>query len=299
MRTSADRESARAISRRALRLAWFTLAAREDMAQAARDRASRVKAEADAVNLLFEAGRVALLDASRARADAALTAADEAQAEAEQRIAESALRRLLGLAPGTAVTVARPLPSLSALPALEAAIAAAVARSPAAISAEAVVRSAEAQVRLAAALRFPGVAVEVGADRNDPTQPGTDTSIGVSLTIPLGSGPALAIAGGEKDRAIALRDQVKREIADAVELAWRTAEAARLRHDTLIRTVLPAAMQAADLTGVAYREGRSDIFRLLEAERSLAEARSGLADTYLAWGAAHADLLNVTGEEQP
>ena len=293
-----DREATRAMGRRALRLAWFTLAAREEMAQAAFDRAARMQRTADGVAALYEAGRVALLEPSRARADAALSAADQAQAEEEQRIAESLLRRLLAIGPTQRIQVARPLPAFENEPELEVAMTAALAHSPAALAAEARVTSAEAAVRLASALRFPGIAVGVGADRNDPTQPGTDRSIGVSLTVPLSSGPALALARSDRDRAVALRDQSRREIADAVEQAWRSSRGARLRYEALQKDALPAAAQAADLAQVAYREGRSDIFRVLDAERALAETRSGLADAFLAWGVAHADLVNAMGEEQ-
>ena len=292
-----DREAARLLGRRALRLAWFNTAAREDMATAAMDRAERVKGTAGAVTALYDAGRVALLELSRARADAAIAAADEVQVEEEHRIAESVLRRLLGLESPQRIRVERPLPAFEASPDLEAVLTVALVHSPAARAAEARVRSAEAAVRLASALRFPGVAVAAGADRNDPTQPGTDRSIGVSLTVPLGAGPALAIARGERDRAIALRDQAKREIADAVEQAWRTAHAARARYEALLKDALPDARQAADLAQVAYREGRSDIFRVLDAERALAEARAALAAAYLAWGVAHADLLTAMGED--
>ena len=292
-----DREAARLLARRALRLAWFNTAAREDMATAAMDRAERVKGTAGAVTALYDAGRVALLELSRARADAAIAAADEVQVEEEHRIAESVLRRLLGVESPQRIRVERPLPAFEASPDLEAVLTVALVHSPAARAAEARVRSAKAAVRLASALRFPGVAVAAGADRNDPTQPGTDRSIGVSLTVPLGAGPALAIARGERDRAIALRDQAKREVADAVEQAWRTAHAARARYEALLKDALPDARQAADLAQVAYREGRSDIFRVLDAERALAEARAALAAAYLAWGVAHADLLTAMGED--
>jgi len=292
-----DREAARLMARRALRLAWFNVAAREDMAKAAADRAARVKATSDAVESLFEAGRVAQLEVSRARADAAIAAADVTQAEQEHRIAESVLRRLLGIEVPQRIQVDRPLPAFEAAPELDVASAAAFARSPAAKAAEARVLAAEAAVRLASALRFPGLVVEAGVDTNDPTQPGSDRSIGVSLSVPIGAGPALDIAKGERDRALAQRDQAKREIADAVEEAWRTADAARARYETLEKDALPAARQAADLAQVAYREGRSDIFRVLDAERALAEARAGLAEAYLAWGVAHADLLNAIGED--
>jgi outer membrane protein TolC len=292
-----DQEAARLLARRALRLAWFTVAAREDMAKAAMDRAARVKATADAVALLYESGRVAQLELSRAKADAAMAAADETQVEEEHRIAESVLRRLLGIDSSQRIQVERPLPAFAAEPDIETASAQALARSPAAKAAEARVQSAEAAVRLASALRSPGIAVEGGADRADPTQPGTDYSIGVSVTVPFSGGPALDIAKGERDRVLAVRDQTKREIADAVEQAWRTAQAARQRYEALEKDALPAATQSADLAQVAYREGRSDIFRVLDAERALAEARAGLAEAYLAWGVAHADLLNAIGED--
>ncbi|MEO8501862.1 MAG: TolC family protein [Vicinamibacteria bacterium] len=293
-----DREAARLLARRALRLAWFSTAAREDMATAASERAVRIKGTADAVTALFDAGRVALLELSRARADAAIAAADQIQVEEDHRIAESVLRRLLGIEGPQRIRVERPLPPFGATPDLETASTAALAHSPAARAAEARVRSAEAAVRLASALRFPGITVEAGADRNDPTQPGTDRSIGVSLAVPLGAGPGLAIARAERDRALALRDQSKRELSDAVEQAWRTAQAARARYEAITKDALPEALQAADLAQVAYREGRSDIFRVLDAERALAEARAALADAYLAWGVSYADLLTSMGEDE-
>jgi outer membrane protein TolC len=293
-----DRDGARLIARRALRIAWYTTAAREDMAKAATDRAARAKAGADAVTALFDAGRVALLEVSRARADAAMTAADAAQSEEELQIAEGVLRRLLGIESGR-IVVERPLPAFSVEGDLETATATALTHSPSAKAAEAKVRGAEASVRLASALRFPAISMELGADVDDPTQPGTDKSIGVSLTLPIGGGPGLGIAKGERDRALALRDQTQREIKDAVEQAWRTARAARTRYETLGKEAVPAATQAAELAQVAYREGRADIFRVLDAERALAEARSGLAEAYLAWGLARADLLSVMGEDVP
>lgn len=291
-----DRDASRRIGRRALRLAWFTLAAREDLAAAASEKAARARATADAVESLYDAGRVALVERSRVVADAALAAADAAQAGEEMKVAEGALRRLLGFDPGLAIGTARPLPAFEAEADLASALAAGLARSPVATAADARVRAAEAAVRVAAAERYPGLAVELGADRNDPTQPGTDRSVGVSVTVPIGAGPALDAARAERQRALALRDQAKREIADAVETAWRSAHAARARCESLQRAVIPAATQAADLAQVAYREGRSDIFRVLDAERALAEARTALAEAWLAWGAARADLLQETGE---
>lgn len=292
-----ERQAARLMGRRAMRLAWFTLAAREDLAAAALERASRMRKTAEAVAALYDAGRIALVESSRGRVDAAIANAEQTKAEEERRIAESVLRRLLGIEDATRIKVERPTPLFDVGTSLDMALSGALTRSPAAKAAEAQLKAAEASLRLASALRFPGISVELGADRNDPTQPGTDRSIGVNLTVPLGSGPALAIARAERDRAIALREQVKREAKDAVEGAWRTAWAERIRYEALRDEALPAAMQAADLAQIAYHEGRFDIFRLLDAERALAETRSGLAEAYLAWGVAYAELLSAMGEE--
>ena len=294
----ADLDAAKNLARRAMRLLWFGLAAREDLASAAADRAGRLNGVADAVKELHDAGRVSLLELSRARADAALAAADTVQASEEARTAEAGLRRWMALPSTERVTVARPLPPFEAEGPIETALETAAARSPLARSAEARFKAAEARLRLASALRFPGVAVEAGADRNDPTQPGTDKSIGVSLTVPLGAGPGIAIAKAERDGARALLDSAKREALDATETAWRAAHAARARYQAIETEALPSAIQAAELTQIAYREGRSDIFRLLDAERALAEARSALAEAYLAWGTARAGLLSIIGEER-
>lgn len=298
-----DKEAARLIGRRAMRLAWFTLAAREDLESAATERMLRMKRTSEAVTALYDAGRVALVESSRARADAALAVADASLTEQEERIAESVLRRLMSIESGQRLRVVRPLPVFPSDPPpddrdLEQSIAIALVRSPAARAAEARLKAAEASLRLAQALRFPGLAVDVGADRNDPTQPGTDRSIGVSLTVPLSAGPGVLVAKAERDRATALRDQTKREIADQVEQAWRTVKASGVRYQSLTAEGLPAALQAADLAQLAYREGRSDIFRVLDAERTLAETRATVAEAYLAWGVAQSELLAAVGEEE-
>ena len=101
----ADRDLVRSTARRAMRLAWFTLATREDLAASASDRRIRARRTADAVTTLYDAGRVALIESSRVRADAALAGADASQADQDQRIAEGVLRRLLSIEAEQRLTV--------------------------------------------------------------------------------------------------------------------------------------------------------------------------------------------------
>jgi cobalt-zinc-cadmium efflux system outer membrane protein len=293
----ADRDLARLEARRAIRLAWFELGAAEERARAARERTERVERNASAVDTLFEEGRASRLEQARARGDAALADADAAETEERRAGAESALRLLLALPPDARVATERT--QLPASEPLEPVLARALERSPAVRSAAARLETAEASVRLARSERLPGVGIEAGADLDDPTQPGVDKSVGVVLTFPLQAGPRLAVAEAERDRAAAQLEQARRETATAIDGGWHRARAARQRYEKLEADVLPALREAADLTALSYREGRGDLFHVLEAERALFDADAARADALLEWGTSEAEMLAAAGEEEP
>jgi len=159
--------------------------------------------------------------------------------------------------------------------------------------------AAAAQWRLARRLRAPSLGLNVGADWSDPTQEGTNTFAGVSLAIPIAGSASAAVAAGERDHQTALLEQARRLAAVAAEAAWGATRVARLRFEAIDHDVLPAARQAADLTRLAYREGKVDVFRLLDAERLLSDTQAARADAYEAWGTAHADLLRATARDGP
>ena len=60
---------------------------------------------------------------------------------------------------------------------------------------------------------------------------------------------------------------------------------------------MPAAREAAELTRLAYQEGKVDLFRLLDAERALSETETERWQAYQAWGLAWADLLRSAGKD--
>lgn len=281
-----------------LQSAWFSLAAKAQRASAQAARAGRLQSNAEAVNSLLEAGRVPEFDRSRARAEAGLAAAEAAGAEEEQRAASALLARLLGLE-ADLVLDAEPRPAPEEEPGLEGLVAQVRETAPVVLVQAARAQAASARVDLAGRLRWPGLGVEAGADFNDPTQPGTDKWIGIAVSVPFAAGPGLALAHAERDQELARLDQVRREAASDAESAWHVARSARLRHQAMENEVLPAAREAAEIAGYAYRAGRTDLFRLLDAERALAEAELLEADAYLAWGLANADLRRFTSREQP
>jgi outer membrane protein TolC len=293
------RDETRASARRELRVAWFALAAAEDRAGAASDRETRARRNAEAVSALFAEGRVARLEEVRAGAEAALALAERGSAEEVRRAAGAALAALMGLESGTTVVTAGPRPVPEPEATLEEAVAWARESSPEVRLQAAAGEAAAAQWRLARRLRVPSLGINAGADLDDPTQPGTNKFVGLSLGIPIAGTASEAVAAGERDRQAALLEGARRAAAVAVETAWGEARAARLRFEAIDRDVLPAARQTADLTRLAYREGKVDVFRLLDAERLLSEAEVDRADAYQSWGTAHADLIRTTAQDVP
>ena len=173
------------------------------------------------------------------------------------------------------------------------------AASPDLAVAEAELRAADAHAERAAREKRPSTWLDAGADFNDPTQPGTDLLLGLGITFPTRGGAALEAARAERDRAAAQLELARRRVEADVETAWSAARAARLRFEALDGVALPAAGEAAELTRIAYREGKLDLFRLLDAERALAETERDHADGYLQWGAAFADLERLAPQGAP
>jgi len=287
-----------ALARRDLRVAWYALAAAEHRSReraASADRSERLRT---AIADSFREGRVPRLDEVRVSAESALAEAERAAAQEAEASASSHLALLMGFSPETRLVTpggdpARPEPE----PALAAFLEQVRRRSPALLRGERERAAAEARLRLARRLRWPRLSLSGGANWNDPTQPGTDAWLGLEVGIPLGGGAAVSLATAERDGEASRVEGERRATLDVAQAAWRGAHAARLRLEAIEEQVLPAAREAADLTALAYREGRVDVFRLLEAERSRSEAALLRADAMEAWGTAHAELLRLAGEE--
>jgi outer membrane protein TolC len=291
-------EAAIAMARRVCRVAWFTLAANEDRLRAATDLVARSERNRRAIADLLELRRASRLDAARATAEAALATTARAGAEHAVIAASAELRALLGFDEGRlSAGQVHPTPPPEGLE--ETWRQRAHASSPDLAVAEAELRSAEARVTSRARERRPTTSLEAGADWNDPTQPGTDALLGLGITFPTRGRAALDAARADRDRAAALLDRARRRVETDLESAWSAAGAARQRFEAVDGIARPAAAEAAELTRIAYGEGKLDLFRLLDAERALAETERDHADAYLEWGVAFADLERLAPQGQP
>lgn len=295
---ASSREVAIADARRACRIAWFTLAASEDRLRAATASVARSERNRRAIADLFELQRASRLDAARASSEAATARAAEVDAEQGVIAASARLRALLGI-DGVRLTAGndRPKPPLEGEE--ETWRARAGNGSPDVAAAQAELRAADARVARSARDGRPATSLEVGADWNDPTQPGTDALLGLGITFPTRGRAAQESAQAERDRAEARLEWARRRVDADVASAWSATNAARQRFQVFDESALPAAAEAAELTRIAHDEGMLDLFRLLDAERALAEVERDRADAYLAWGVAFAELERLAPPSTP
>ena len=291
---AAETASASDRSREAATAAWFRLAGDEELEKIARARSARLERTADAVKALFDAGRVPRLDVVRTQAEAASAKADVLTAAAERRAAAAGLAYLVGEAPGTDLAAAgerpapEPLPDLASLESR--ASGAADLR-----AAEARGRAADARIERARREGLPALTLEGGVDVDDPTLPGTDKHVSLGLTVPVGARAAVAVTSAERERAAAERARLVRSIEAEIVATWNRTEAARQRLAALDGATLPSAREAAELAGIAYREGRLDLLRLLESERALLDAGVSRVETWVLWGTERASLERLVG----
>ena len=292
---SSSRELAIVEARHTVRAAWFTLAGAEQLARIQAEAAERAGRTSEAVSALFDQGRVAKLDVARAKAEASRAQSEAEGAEQTRASAADALGALLASAqpPGTGGDV--PVPQDEET--LESWVAAAGAASPEVRVQRLHVDAARARLDLARRQKIPALSVDVGADFNDPTQPGTDKRAGVTVSVPLNGGATVAVAEAALARESAELNRLERVVRTRTQSAWRTARASREKLASLDASAVPAAREAAELTRIAYQEGKVDLFRLLDAERALSETEIERWQAYQAWGLAWADLLWSAGKD--
>ena len=236
-------------------------------------------------------GDIPVLEVNVAQSAVARARADAYAADASRASAIGELRVLLGLDPGTTVTVDGRLNERADVP-LEALMAAAADRADVrALTAE--LAEAEADVRLGKSLAWPDVSPGVRYERDDGTR---ILWGGLSVTLPFFNRGqeqrAVGTARAERLRGeiAALRRGVRNEVAAAWEAYGLRVKAA----DALEATV--TALDDNDvLARRSYEEGQIGLAELLLVRRETVEARAALLQRQVEAGQARAELEAKAG----
>ncbi len=164
-----------------------------------------------------------------------------------------------------------------------------------AAAATADVATADAAVRVARSRRVPDLTISAGARRLEQTND-IAAIVGVSLPIRVFDTGSAAIeaAAAQRERADALRRAALLDAELAVAGAQADAANAAVTARNANGPALDAAVEAARIARIGYREGKFPQIDLLDAERTLADTRMAAIDALATLHDAQARLDRLT-----
>jgi outer membrane protein TolC len=275
--------------------AWIELARTEARSALAARIAEGTGRLAEIARRRQDAGDAARAEVLIAETAALRARADDRNARLAVEIASVELAALLAWDPDV------PLHAEPGLPPPDAAVPAGALPDgrghPEARAAAARVAAEAAHVAQAHRARFPQLGLELEADIDDPTLPGTDLRAGLRLDVPLlgRGGDAERAADGRRRAAELERDATVQRLRARVAAAARRARAAAARSRTLGDEVVPAERDTAALVRTAYREGQARLVDVLAADRALADVELEAVDAQAEAAAAVAELEQALG----
>jgi cobalt-zinc-cadmium efflux system outer membrane protein len=241
------------------------------------------------------AGKVSPTEETRARVAEATTRIELRQAQADRQVAQRALGLVMGVAEADLGPLDGSLDALPAPPAVDS-MAQRVSQAPMLRRAQREVQRADAAYALERARRIPDVVVSLGAKRaqevgrNQPLigvsipLPVFDTNQGAQLEALRRRDAAQAIAEAEEQR-------IRTELQQTVDLLQsRASEAQVLRQE-----VLPGAQSAFDAASRGFELGKFSFLDVLDAQRTLLQARTQYLRTLAEFNRAAAEFERRLG----
>lgn len=169
---------------------------------------------------------------------------------------------------------------------------------PVLVAADRRIDAANARLEQVKAEKTPDLDVRVGVGYNGEMESGV-VDLGLGMTLPLWDtreGDVLAgrfeVLQVHQERA-AIESELLRNLASALG----EFEAAKVQLDTFRDKIVPDAQRSFDQTSEGYKGGRSSFLDLLDAQRTLTEARVTLTELASAVVAARAKVIQIVGPE--
>jgi cobalt-zinc-cadmium efflux system outer membrane protein len=168
---------------------------------------------------------------------------------------------------------------------------------PALLAAEREADAAAARLERIRAERVPDLDVRAGAGYRGETDEGI-YEIGVGVTLPLWDHRQGDILSARFDlmRARQQRAAIENDLLRRLAEAQGEYESARAQLETVRDQIVPAAARSFEQTQEAYRGGRAAFLELLDAQRTLTEARTTLIELSGAAAAARARIMQIVGQ---
>jgi cobalt-zinc-cadmium efflux system outer membrane protein len=288
-------ENTRAGIRARTLAAFYAVLAAQDRTQLAEDLAKLAAAAQDAADRRVRAGKVAPIEVTRARVAQASVRAELVNAKSALAIARQNLAALMGDATPAFERVdetgADSLHTVSFLGGLQD-----ISATPALRAARAEVARRQALASLERARRIPDVTLSLGVKR-DESLGNSQAVVGVSLPI-----PAFDSNRGNLIEAERRIDQARAELA-ALEIQTRAEmfaarqklTSAHAQVQMFEQDVLPGAREVYDVTVKGYQLGKFGLIEVLDAQRTLFEARAQVLNARLDAQLAAAEIERLQG----
>jgi cobalt-zinc-cadmium efflux system outer membrane protein len=242
-----------------------------------------------------EAGKSTVLETERARADTAKAEIDLEAKKAEQRDAVRALALLWGETEPLFDTVEGVFSAGAAeLPPLDTLLARAAAN-PGLKAAEAQTRTYDAKVGVERAARVPNLELSAGVRH---FQEGGDLGfvVGASIELPFYTRNLDGVRAAEADAEAARLETIaaRLKIEGTVRQLYARLQTLALKSARLKTTVIPAAERTLGLVNEAHKQGKAGYLDVLEARRTLIEARAQVITIVTEYQCASIELGHLT-----
>jgi len=295
----ADVDDAAALQalRRGVRLAFYGLLASDEARSLASSMVQVAERVHEVAQARFEEGAAPRLDVMQAELGLSRAKADLELARSARTSAQAELNALLSRPPAEPLAVEGDIAQAAPLPAVEHVVARAAAGNAPLRSAEREVAIEERRLGLLKAERVPTPVVSVGAVFDAPGEFDVGYRAGLSLAVPLFDRNQGQIAGSlaRGDQARLRRDALRLSVEAKAFAAHARAAAQRAQVAAYRDTLVPTATTIESLAEEGYRLGRSPVLAVLDAQRTLRDAKSEYLGALLSFQSALADLEDVLG----
>ena len=296
LRAGADSAQVMAELAREVRVAYWTARAARETEQLARLEASAADSLAAIAASRYRAGEISLLEQEQAAQEGARARQAQSRAREDARSTTLALARAVGVNTMELIPTDSLDLGLDQLPAESVSVNA----NPAVRSAVADSVAAAAEFRATSLGRVPMPSLQAGAEWGDPSQPGTLSTLGFAIPLPLWNqgGGAVMSARARATRAAAFAGEARME---AVRLIWDARnhlDETALRAKTARDSLVPAAGRIRRRALEAYAAGETGILPALDALRNERQVLLDAIQDQLAFQQALADWHALSGTDE-
>lgn len=283
-----------AATRAAVTAAFYALLAAQEQQKLAAESATLAKRVADTVALRVKAGRVSPVEETRARVAESNVRLESQRADSAVVIARRQLAATWGSHAPRFERAEGDLMRLPELPSQES-LTERLQQSPALERARQEIARRDALARVETSRRTPDVTLSLGVKRDE--ELGLNQAvIGVAMPLPFFDSnkgnvlEALRRADQARDELTAAETRLDGELMHA----WQRLANARQEAQALRDDILPGAQRAYDAAGKGFEFGKFAFLDVLDAQRTLLEARARYLRTLLESHLAAADITRLT-----